>query len=157
MKNNGLVSCMFVFVLNVHLCVFVFTLHSKLRERNVSVNVWVVNERWLFSLLWCSGVTSVTTNACHIFKEMKNPDWHLVGPNLLFAITVCSAMLCQWHGLICICNTTCILCVYTCVYLKMEDARFVHGDMDFDWCDVSAVDVRAFSLARVRTLEMSEE
>ncbi|KAA0709399.1 Glycerophosphoinositol inositolphosphodiesterase GDPD2 [Triplophysa tibetana] len=50
---------------------------SKLRERNVSVNVWVVNERWLFSLLWCSGVTSVTTNACHIFKDMKTPDWHL--------------------------------------------------------------------------------
>lgn len=51
-----------------------------LRERNVSVNVWVVNERWLFSLLWCSGVTSVTTNACHLFKDMQQPDWHL-SPN----------------------------------------------------------------------------
>lgn len=50
---------------------------SELRERNVSVNVYVVNERWLFSLMWCSGVTSVTTNACHVFKDMKNPDWHL--------------------------------------------------------------------------------
>ncbi|XP_056625692.1 glycerophosphoinositol inositolphosphodiesterase GDPD2 [Triplophysa dalaica] len=60
---------------------------SKLRERNVSVNVWVVNERWLFSLLWCSGVTSVTTNACHIFKDMKNPDWHLM-PDLYMGIWI---------------------------------------------------------------------
>ncbi|XP_051716875.1 glycerophosphoinositol inositolphosphodiesterase GDPD2 [Ctenopharyngodon idella] len=50
---------------------------SELREKNVSVNLWVVNERWLFSLLWCSGASSVTTNACHIFKNMSKPDWHL--------------------------------------------------------------------------------
>ncbi|KAK9963113.1 hypothetical protein ABG768_006332 [Culter alburnus] len=50
---------------------------SELRGKNVSVNLWVVNERWLFSLLWCSGASSVTTNACHIFKNMSKPDWHL--------------------------------------------------------------------------------
>ncbi|XP_011608756.1 glycerophosphoinositol inositolphosphodiesterase GDPD2 isoform X1 [Takifugu rubripes] len=47
----------------------------KLRKMNVSVNVWVVNERWLFSLMWCLGVSSVTTNSCHLLKDMRHPDW----------------------------------------------------------------------------------
>ncbi|XP_066571239.1 glycerophosphoinositol inositolphosphodiesterase GDPD2 isoform X2 [Amia ocellicauda] len=50
---------------------------GELRQRNVSLNLYVVNEPWLFSLLWCSGVTSVTTNACHIFKNMTQPVWVL--------------------------------------------------------------------------------
>ncbi|XP_066504667.1 glycerophosphoinositol inositolphosphodiesterase GDPD2 [Hoplias malabaricus] len=47
------------------------------RRKNVRVNMWVVNESWLFSLLWCSGVSSVTTNSCHLFRDMSQPDWHL--------------------------------------------------------------------------------
>ncbi|XP_035017997.2 glycerophosphoinositol inositolphosphodiesterase GDPD2 isoform X1 [Hippoglossus stenolepis] len=47
----------------------------ELREDNVTVNLWVVNERWLFSLLWCAGASSVTTNSCHLLKEMTGPDW----------------------------------------------------------------------------------
>uniref|UniRef100_A0A8C6SJD2 Glycerophosphodiester phosphodiesterase domain containing 2 n=1 Tax=Neogobius melanostomus TaxID=47308 RepID=A0A8C6SJD2_9GOBI len=47
----------------------------KLRENNFEVNLWVVNERWLFSLLWCAGASSVTTNACHLLKDVKSPDW----------------------------------------------------------------------------------
>ncbi|XP_067104490.1 glycerophosphoinositol inositolphosphodiesterase GDPD2 isoform X4 [Osmerus mordax] len=53
----------------------------ELRSRNVSVNLWVVNERWLFSLLWCSGASSVTTNACHLLQDMTQPHWTL-GSNL---------------------------------------------------------------------------
>nr|XP_005173342.1 glycerophosphoinositol inositolphosphodiesterase GDPD2 isoform X2 [Danio rerio] len=60
---------------------------SELRKSNVSVNLWVVNERWLFSLLWCSGVSSVTTNACHLFKDMSKPDWHLE-PNMYKGIWI---------------------------------------------------------------------
>ncbi|XP_067313671.1 glycerophosphoinositol inositolphosphodiesterase GDPD2 isoform X2 [Pseudorasbora parva] len=59
----------------------------ELRKENVSVNLWVVNERWLFSLLWCSGASSVTTNACHIFKNMSKPDWHLE-PNKYMGIWI---------------------------------------------------------------------
>lgn len=51
----------------------------ELRSKNVSVNLWVVNERWLFSLLWCSGAGSVTTNSCHLLQDMNQPDWTL-GP-----------------------------------------------------------------------------
>lgn len=46
-----------------------------LREENVTVNLWVVNERWLFSLLWCAGASSVTTNSCHVLKTTGRPDW----------------------------------------------------------------------------------
>ncbi|KAJ8351234.1 hypothetical protein SKAU_G00227100 [Synaphobranchus kaupii] len=49
----------------------------ELKSRNISVNLWVVNEPWLFSLLWCSGASSVTTNACHRFKDMTEPVWRL--------------------------------------------------------------------------------
>ncbi|XP_041653951.1 glycerophosphoinositol inositolphosphodiesterase GDPD2 isoform X2 [Cheilinus undulatus] len=48
---------------------------SDLRNRSIEVNLWVVNERWLFSLLWCAGASSVTTNSCHILKDMTEPDW----------------------------------------------------------------------------------
>uniref|UniRef100_G3PYE4 Glycerophosphodiester phosphodiesterase domain containing 2 n=1 Tax=Gasterosteus aculeatus aculeatus TaxID=481459 RepID=G3PYE4_GASAC len=41
----------------------------------VTVNLWVVNERWLFSLMWCAGASSVTTNSCHLLKDVKRPDW----------------------------------------------------------------------------------
>ncbi|XP_073676740.1 glycerophosphoinositol inositolphosphodiesterase GDPD2 [Garra rufa] len=60
---------------------------SEFRKNNVSVNLWVVNERWLFSLLWCSGASSVTTNACHILKNMSKPDWHLE-PNIYMGIWI---------------------------------------------------------------------
>nr|XP_020444479.1 glycerophosphoinositol inositolphosphodiesterase GDPD2 isoform X2 [Monopterus albus] len=47
----------------------------ELRRRNVTVNLWVVNERWLFSLMWCAGASSVTTNSCHLLKDTDWPDW----------------------------------------------------------------------------------
>uniref|UniRef100_A0A3B4AXZ6 GP-PDE domain-containing protein n=1 Tax=Periophthalmus magnuspinnatus TaxID=409849 RepID=A0A3B4AXZ6_9GOBI len=58
-------------------CKFVCNIvsHRELRKTEVEVNLWVVNERWLFSLLWCAGASSVTTNACHILKDIEKPDW----------------------------------------------------------------------------------
>ncbi|TSQ81016.1 Glycerophosphoinositol inositolphosphodiesterase GDPD2 [Bagarius yarrelli] len=52
---------------------------EEIREMsfNASINMWGVNERWLFSLLWCSGASSVTTNTCHLLKDMSRPDWYL--------------------------------------------------------------------------------
>ncbi|XP_013860630.1 glycerophosphoinositol inositolphosphodiesterase GDPD2 [Austrofundulus limnaeus] len=47
----------------------------ELRSKNISVNLWTVNERWLFSLLWCAGASSVTTNSCHLLKDMEQPHW----------------------------------------------------------------------------------
>ncbi|XP_059400349.1 glycerophosphodiester phosphodiesterase domain-containing protein 5-like isoform X3 [Carassius carassius] len=42
---------------------------------NVSVNVYPVNEPWLYSLMWCSGVQSVSSDAPHILKKVPRPVW----------------------------------------------------------------------------------
>lgn len=90
------------------------------RQDNISVNLYVVNQPWLFSVLWCSGVSSVTTNACQVLKEMKHPIWLLVSdPSILHpapqpcvpgtcgclsAAALCSCLegdfcsLLYWHG-----------------------------------------------------------
>ncbi|KAJ8281666.1 hypothetical protein COCON_G00041850 [Conger conger] len=60
----------------------------ELQSRNVTVNMWVVNEPWLFSLLWCSGAGSVTTNACHHFQNMTGPIWQLT-PGKYRMIWIC--------------------------------------------------------------------
>ncbi|XP_023277404.1 glycerophosphoinositol inositolphosphodiesterase GDPD2 isoform X2 [Seriola lalandi dorsalis] len=59
----------------------------NLRSKNVTVNLWVVNERWLFSLLWCAGASSVTTNSCHLLKDMDSPDW-IMGQNKYILIWI---------------------------------------------------------------------
>lgn len=63
------------------------------RQDNISVNLYVVNQPWLFSVLWCSGVSSVTTNACQVLKEMKHPIWLLVSdPSILHPAPVSQAL-----------------------------------------------------------------
>ncbi|KAM4732985.1 glycerophosphoinositol inositolphosphodiesterase GDPD2 [Anableps anableps] len=47
----------------------------ELRKIHIHVNLYVVNERWLFSLLWCAGASSVTTNNCQVLHKMEQPDW----------------------------------------------------------------------------------
>uniref|UniRef100_A0A3B4V7L1 Glycerophosphodiester phosphodiesterase domain containing 2 n=1 Tax=Seriola dumerili TaxID=41447 RepID=A0A3B4V7L1_SERDU len=59
----------------------------NLRSKNITVNLWVVNERWLFSLLWCAGASSVTTNSCHLLKDMDSPDW-IMGQNKYILIWI---------------------------------------------------------------------
>ncbi|XP_029626915.1 glycerophosphoinositol inositolphosphodiesterase GDPD2 isoform X2 [Salmo trutta] len=66
--------------LNVKYSALSATEIRELRNRNVSVNLWVVNEPWLFSLMWCSGASSVTTNACSVLQDKNQPDWTM-GPD----------------------------------------------------------------------------
>lgn len=61
----------------------VFAFDRDLRKQNVTVNLWVVNERWLFSLLWCAGASSVTTNVCPLLREVDRPDWVMVSNDAL--------------------------------------------------------------------------
>ncbi|XP_054586425.1 glycerophosphodiester phosphodiesterase domain-containing protein 5 [Nothobranchius furzeri] len=42
---------------------------------NVSVTVYPVNEPWLYSLLWCSGVHSVSSDAPQILRKVPYPIW----------------------------------------------------------------------------------
>ncbi|KAM4020456.1 glycerophosphoinositol inositolphosphodiesterase GDPD2 isoform 1-T4 [Anomaloglossus baeobatrachus] len=57
------------------------------RQDNISVNLFVVNKPWLFSYVWCAGATSVTTNACHLLKDLKQPIW-LMDPDSYLIIWI---------------------------------------------------------------------
>uniref|UniRef100_A0A8D0AX15 Glycerophosphodiester phosphodiesterase domain containing 2 n=1 Tax=Sander lucioperca TaxID=283035 RepID=A0A8D0AX15_SANLU len=65
----------YIYIYTYIYTIAVFVSDRELRSRNVTVNLWVVNERWLFSLLWCAGASSVTTNSCHLLKDIDHPDW----------------------------------------------------------------------------------
>nr|XP_033801558.1 glycerophosphoinositol inositolphosphodiesterase GDPD2 isoform X2 [Geotrypetes seraphini] len=52
----------------------------RVYQKDVKVNLYVVDKPWLFSMLWCAGVDSVTTNACHILQQLKKPSW-LIPPD----------------------------------------------------------------------------
>ncbi|KAM9274181.1 glycerophosphoinositol inositolphosphodiesterase GDPD2 [Morus bassanus] len=65
------------------------------RQDNISVNLYVVNQPWLFSVLWCSGVSSVTTNACQVLKEMEHPIWLLPSSTylMIWIVVDCASFL----------------------------------------------------------------
>ncbi|XP_006192474.2 glycerophosphoinositol inositolphosphodiesterase GDPD2 [Camelus dromedarius] len=72
---------------------------KALHQDNVSVNLYVVNKPWLFSLLWCAGVDSVTTNDCQLLQQMSYPIW-LIPPGtylVMWVTTNCvSTLLLLW-------------------------------------------------------------
>lgn len=45
---------------------------------NLSVNLYTVNAPWLFSLLWCAGVPSVTSDNSHALSQVPSPLWIMV-------------------------------------------------------------------------------
>ncbi|XP_014862875.1 PREDICTED: glycerophosphodiester phosphodiesterase domain-containing protein 5-like [Poecilia mexicana] len=40
---------------------------------NISTNLYVISQPWLYSLAWCTGVHSVTTNAPQLLRTLKSP------------------------------------------------------------------------------------
>ncbi|XP_066213331.1 glycerophosphoinositol inositolphosphodiesterase GDPD2 isoform X1 [Saccopteryx leptura] len=74
-----------------------------LHEDDVLVNLFVVNKPWLFSLLWCTGVDSVTTNDCQLLQQMPYPVW-LIPPQtylMMWLLTNCvSTLLILWPFLL---------------------------------------------------------
>ncbi|XP_060105903.1 glycerophosphoinositol inositolphosphodiesterase GDPD2 isoform X2 [Heteronotia binoei] len=65
------------------------------RRDNISVNLYVVNAPWLFSVLWCAGTSSVTTNACHVLQKMERPLWLLPRTTyqMIWIVTDCVSLL----------------------------------------------------------------
>lgn len=51
---------------------------------NVSVTVYPVNEPWLYSILWCSGVPSVSSDAPHVLRKVPYPIWLMVNSSPFF-------------------------------------------------------------------------
>lgn len=45
---------------------------------NLSVNLYTVNEPWLYSILWCTGVPSVTSDSSHVLRKVPFPIWLMV-------------------------------------------------------------------------------
>uniref|UniRef100_A0A8D0G3S3 GP-PDE domain-containing protein n=1 Tax=Sphenodon punctatus TaxID=8508 RepID=A0A8D0G3S3_SPHPU len=73
------------------------------RRNNVSVNLYVVNAPWLFSVLWCAGASSVTTNACQVLQQMQRPLWllHRKTYQMIWIVTDCvSILLIGWAFLL---------------------------------------------------------
>ncbi|XP_076846910.1 glycerophosphodiester phosphodiesterase domain-containing protein 5 isoform X2 [Brachyhypopomus gauderio] len=46
---------------------------SKYASVNISTNLYVISQPWLFSLAWCAGAQSVTTNALHLLRTLRKP------------------------------------------------------------------------------------
>ncbi|XP_075054646.1 glycerophosphodiester phosphodiesterase domain-containing protein 5 isoform X2 [Mixophyes fleayi] len=46
-------------------------------SENLTVNTYTVNELWLYSVLWCSGVPSVTSDSAHTLSKVPYPIWLL--------------------------------------------------------------------------------
>ncbi|KAL7983049.1 hypothetical protein Chor_010391 [Crotalus horridus] len=47
-------------------------------KANITTNLWVVSEPWLYSLAWCYGAESVTTDAVHVLGNVSQPFFFLV-------------------------------------------------------------------------------
>lgn len=54
------------------------SLLSKYASVNISTNLYVISQPWLFSLAWCAGAHSVTTNAPHLLKILHKPIFLMV-------------------------------------------------------------------------------
>ncbi|XP_037312958.2 glycerophosphodiester phosphodiesterase domain-containing protein 5 isoform X1 [Pungitius pungitius] len=44
-------------------------------QSNVKLTLYTINEPWLYSVLWCSGVSSVSSEASHILRKVPYPIW----------------------------------------------------------------------------------
>ncbi|XP_018591666.1 glycerophosphodiester phosphodiesterase domain-containing protein 5 [Scleropages formosus] len=69
---------------------------SKYASVNISTNLYVISQPWLYSLAWCAGAQSVTTNALHILKVLRRPLFFMTPEeyNLMWILTdVVSAVL----------------------------------------------------------------
>ncbi|XP_054884057.1 glycerophosphodiester phosphodiesterase domain-containing protein 5 isoform X2 [Poeciliopsis prolifica] len=45
----------------------------KLQSVNISTNLYVISQPWLYTLAWCAGAQSVTTNSVHILSGVDKP------------------------------------------------------------------------------------
>ncbi|KAM8903738.1 glycerophosphodiester phosphodiesterase domain-containing protein 5 isoform 1-T1 [Spinachia spinachia] len=44
-------------------------------QSDINLTLYTINEPWLYSVLWCSGVSSVSSEASHILKKVPYPIW----------------------------------------------------------------------------------
>uniref|UniRef100_A0A8C9ZFN0 Glycerophosphodiester phosphodiesterase domain containing 4a n=1 Tax=Sander lucioperca TaxID=283035 RepID=A0A8C9ZFN0_SANLU len=54
------------------------SLCSKYQSVNISTNLYVISQQWLYTLAWCAGAQSVTTNSIHILSNINKPLFLMV-------------------------------------------------------------------------------
>ncbi|OCT96382.1 hypothetical protein XELAEV_18014058mg [Xenopus laevis] len=59
------------------------------KAENLTLNTYTVNEPWLYSVLWCAGVPSVTSDASHVLSKVPFPIW-LMPPDEYYIIWITS-------------------------------------------------------------------
>ena len=66
------------------------------RDKGLGVNVYTIDEPWLFSQYWLSGVTSVTTNNVQSFSPLQKPYLNLSYSRYLLFWGVYGIILAIW-------------------------------------------------------------
>uniref|UniRef100_A0A4X1UIG2 GP-PDE domain-containing protein n=1 Tax=Sus scrofa TaxID=9823 RepID=A0A4X1UIG2_PIG len=64
--------------------------YNGLREykaANISINLYIINEPWLFSLAWCSRIQSVTTDNIQVLNKINHP-YYFMTPNFYMFIWI---------------------------------------------------------------------
>ncbi|XP_053187725.1 glycerophosphodiester phosphodiesterase domain-containing protein 5 isoform X2 [Scomber japonicus] len=69
MKHRGITS------LTLHYSKASYREIQEYLANNVSVTVYPVNEPWLYSIMWCSGVPSVSSDAPQVLQKVPYPIW----------------------------------------------------------------------------------
>ncbi|XP_019903611.2 glycerophosphodiester phosphodiesterase domain-containing protein 5 isoform X2 [Esox lucius] len=80
---------MHIVKLNLHYSSMSTEMISEYAVANISTNLYVISQPWLYSLAWCSGAQSVTTNALQLLNNLTRPLF-LMTPdeyNLMWVLT----------------------------------------------------------------------
>ncbi|XP_016381729.1 glycerophosphodiester phosphodiesterase domain-containing protein 5 isoform X3 [Sinocyclocheilus rhinocerous] len=83
----------------------------KYAAANISTNLYVISEPWLYSLAWCAGAHSAATNAVHILKNLQRPLFLMVNDTHL-----------QFSG---ICPSCFFPVVFLCLSQTPDEYRFM--------------------------------
>ncbi|XP_035885880.1 glycerophosphodiester phosphodiesterase domain-containing protein 4-like [Phyllostomus discolor] len=54
------------------------------KAANITINLYLVNEPWLFSLAWCSRIHSVTTDNIHLLRQINHPYYFMTPGYYMF-------------------------------------------------------------------------
>ncbi|XP_070699360.1 glycerophosphodiester phosphodiesterase domain-containing protein 5-like [Pempheris klunzingeri] len=75
--------------LNLHYSSMSSELISEYAAVNITTNLYVISQPWLYSLAWCTGVHSVTTNAPQLLRTLSAPLFFMSSDeyNLMWILT----------------------------------------------------------------------
>lgn len=57
---------------------WILFLYREYKAANISINLYIINEPWLFSLAWCSRIQSVTTDNIQVLNKINHPYYFMV-------------------------------------------------------------------------------